>query len=845
MQKLNSKTKTAIALILISTFTISIFAIPVTNAQASYRTKKTYAVVGLLPNPVGVSEEVLIWCGITDYVQNPTDGWTGLSVTIEKPDGKTDTISNIRTDSTGATGVVYVPDVVGNYTVQTHFPAQWFNWTASPMFDPEVYGNIWYEASDSEKLTLVVQQEPLPSYPTTPLPTFYWTRPINGQHYTWNTISANWLNRPDNSYAPNNDYAPEAGHILWAKPLATGGLAGGFTGDHNYETGDAYEGKFAASVILNGVLYYNRYATGFGGGWSQQGIYAVDLRTGQELWFKNSSRLAFGQTFYFDKFNMHGVFGYIYEAVSTFDMATFTSTTTWKAYDALTGEWQFSISDIPASGVQFGASYTVTGPQGEIIIYNINLAKGWMAKWNSTTAVLGPVSGMSAGSWGSAANTQRTFNGTRGYDWNVTIPAGLPGSVSKILSDRILGCNVSGWTSIGENSIANWAISLPKSGATPSQLLYSTTWQPPTGMLSMSFGDASDDKVFTIEAKETRQIWGFSAETGQQIWGPTAPQAPLQIYGMTGGIAYGKLLSTGYGGILYCYDVKTGDLLWEYKAADAYNEILWSNEWPIFVAFITDGKVYLQSNEHSPTNPLARGSPFLCVDIETGQKVFELPIWGTSWGGAPIIGDSIIAQFDSYDNRIYVIGKGPSSTAVEAPDAGITGGTSVTIKGTVTDVSAGTKYSDLTARFPNGVPAVSDESQTDWMKYVYMQFAKPTNATGVAVSIDAVDPNNNLIHLGDTTSDSSGFFSLRWMPPADIIGKYTVMATFAGSKSYWPSSAETAFSVDEAAAPAEQTAQPTQPSLADTYFLPMSIAIIVAVIVVGVLLALLLLRKRA
>ena len=240
-------------------------------------------------------------------------------------------------------------------------------------------------------------------------------------------------------------------------------------------------------------------------------------------------------------------------------------------------------------------------------------------------------------------------------------------------------------------------------------------------MLSMSFGDASDDLVFTLEAKETRQIWGFSAESGQMIWGPTEPQAMLQIYGMTGGIAYGKLFSTGYGGILYCYDVKTGDLLWEYKAADAYNEVLWSNEWPIFVAFITDGKIYLQSNEHSPTNPLARGSPFLCIDIETGERVWELPIWGTSWGGAPLIGDSIIAQFNSYDNRIYAIGKGPSSMTVTAPDIGVPSGSSVVIKGTVTDQSAGAK----------DTPAISDESMTDWMKYIYMQFARPANATGV------------------------------------------------------------------------------------------------------------------
>jgi hypothetical protein len=810
--------------------TIAMFALPAANAQATYRTKKTYAMVGLLPNPVGVGQEVLIWVGITDYVQNPTDGWVGLSITIEKPDGTTDTISDIRTDSTGSTGRVYVPDVIGNYTVQTHFPAQWFNWTSPPMFDPEVYGNIWYEASDSEKVTLVVTEEPVPSYSSTPLPTFYWTRPINAQHYTWNTISANWISRPDNSYAPNNDFAPETGHILWAKPITFGGLAGGFLGEHNYETGDAYEGKWSGSVIINGILYYNRYAMGFGGGWAQQGVIAVDLRTGEELWFRNNTRLAFGQTFYWDSFNYHGVFAYLWETVTTYLPPTYAPVTTWKAYDPFTGEYMYSMSNMPSGGVMFGASSTVIGAKGEFFIYDINLANGWMALWNSSRTVVGFTPGMSQGSWGSAAHTQRTFDARNGYEWNKTIPKGLPGSMSKILpGDRVIGCSASGWTSIGENPIYIWAFSL-KSGQ-EGLLLYNTTWQPPTGMLSMSFGDASaGDKVFTIEAKETRQIWGFSTETGQQIWGPTESQVPLQIYGMTGGIAYGRLFSTGYGGILYCYNITNGNLLWKYEANDLYNEVLWSNEWPIFVTFIADGKVYLQSNEHSPTNPLARGSPFLCIDVETGEKVWELPIWGTSWGGAPIIGDSIVALYNSYDDRIYSIGRGPSAMTVEGPEAVQPFGTPVLIRGTVTDESAGAK----------GTPAIADASMSEWMQYLYMQFPKPTNATGVDVTLSVLDSNGNTYEIGTATSDSNGKFSYMWTP--EVPGKYTVYATFAGSKAYWPSSAETAFGVMEAPEPPAEP-EPEPPSMTDTYIFATGAAIIIAVALVGVVLALIL-RKR-
>jgi outer membrane protein assembly factor BamB len=841
MSTIKNKT-TAIAIFLIAIFAVSIVAMPNAKAQTDYRTKKTYAMCGLMPNPVGVGQEVLVWVAITDYVQNQSCGWTGLTVTVTKPDGSTELLDNngagFRTDATGSTGTVYVPDTAGNYTFQTHFPQQWFNWTSPPMFDPEIYGNILYLASDSAKVTLVVQDEPIPDYPATPLPTEYWTRPINAQLYTWNTISANWLNRPTNAYAPNNDEAPESSHILWSKPLATGGLSGGFLGDHSAESGDAYEGKFVGTVIINGILYYNRYASGFGGGWSQQGIYAVDLRTGEELWFKNNSRLAFGQTLYWDSFNMHGVFSYIYETVSTFDFATFTSITTWKAYDPLTGEYEFSISNVPTASVMFGATYQRIGPHGEFLIYNIDLVNGWVAMWNSTTAVIGsPEAGeMGAGSWGSAANTQRTFDGSRGYDWNYSLADGLagnlPGSITTLQEDRVVGCTAGGWTNIGDKPVGIWAFSLkPSAGKLP--LLFNTTWTPPLGDLTPSYGETSlEDKVFTIEVKETRQIYGFSLDNGQKIWGPTEPQAPLNIYGITGAIAYGRLFCTGYGGVLYCYNVTTGDLLWTYTASDPYNEILWSTDWPIFVAFITDGKIYMQHNEHSPVNPLPRGAPFLCIDIENGTALWNIPLRTTSWGGGPVIGDSIIALYNSYDSQVYAVGKGPSTTTVTAPDIGVPAGSSVTIRGTVTDQSAGAK----------DTPAISDESMDAWMLYLYMQFPRPSNATGVAVTLDAIDPNNNYIHIGDTTSDASGLFSYQWNPPSDIPGKYTIIATFAGSKSYWPSFAETAVSLDPAAE-ATPAPTPTPASMAEMYFVPATAGMIIAVVAVGAVIVLML-RKR-
>ncbi len=105
-------------------------------------------------------------------------------------------------------------------------------------------------------------------------------------------------------------------------------------------------------------------------------------------------------------------------------------------------------------------------------------------------------------------------------------------------------------------------------------------------------------------------------------------------------------------------------------------------------------------------------------------------------------------------------GKGPSALTVTAPDLAAASGQPVVIRGTITDISAGTKQDEQAARFPNGVPAMSDASMGDWMEYVYMQKPIPMSATGVPVSIDVLDSNGNFRNIGTATSDANGVFSL-------------------------------------------------------------------------------------
>jgi hypothetical protein len=127
------------------------------------------------------------------------------------------------------------------------------------------------------------------------------------------------------------------------------------------------------------------------------------------------------------------------------------------------------------------------------------------------------------------------------------------------------------------------------------------------------------------------------------------------------------------------------------------------------------------------------------------------------------------------------------------------------------------------------------------MEYLYMQQPKPTNVSGVEVSLNAMDPNGNYVNIKNVTSDSSGTYSYLYTP--NVPGQYTITASFAGSKSYGSSTATTAIGVSETAT---NTPAPTAlpESIADTYFVPATIGIIIAIALVLALQIMILLKKR-
>jgi hypothetical protein len=462
----------------------------------------------------------------------------------------------------------------------------------------------------------------------------------------------------------------------------------------------------------------------------------------------------------------------------------------------------------------------------------------------------------------------RALNGalSKCYSWNVTIPKGLPISTSlgastgRVVEDRLIG------VFYNQTMVRIWALPLDGHTATRNasvntesvSTIFDKTWTPPSEWLEGSntihwtgVSNYIDDPtygagVIAVWSKELRTHYGFSVVDGSYLWA-TEPENYLDQYGWgnaehTWYFAYGKLYSVGLAGILYAYDMATGETVWTYTLSDPYGEPVTGENWWGWIDLIAAGKIYIGTLEHSANNPIPRGGPYACVNATDGSEIFRINglMRETRWGGNPVMGDSIIAGFDTYDLQIYAMGKGPSKTTITASPAVTSGNSGVLISGFVTDISPGTSSTAMQLRFPNGVPAVSDASMSDWMMYVYKQFECPSNVSGVPVTISVLDANGNYRTIGTTTADGSGFYSFAWMP--DIDGKYTVFATFTGSKAYYTSTGEAAFS---SMTPATASPGPTQtPSTADQIILPGIIGIIVVILIVGAVLAVLTMRKH-
>ncbi len=862
---LNGKTKlSTIALILLLTLSAMITITPEFKVQAQVYDTPTFLFVTASPDPVGVGQ--VVYVAITFSRPTPTgsgysgDLYEGITLKSTDPTGVTTTYGPYL--ASPAAGVVFsiTPDKIGNYTLQAFYPGQVLkgynpNNPAISTSSRNLIGSKMLPSTSDTK-TLTVQQDPIAQkYQTPPLPTEYWTRPIYATNWNWGDIGANWFGLAGSgaydasgNVLPNGT-APNSPHIVWTKPTQFGGQPGSpIRSDAStaYSSASLIQMYFKPICILNGILYYNKYASPNSYAYPSSNIIgweAIDVHSGKVLWdlpagVTGTEALAFGQIVNYNNFQEFGSNAILYSQPG--GGAFGAAAGNWMGiYDAYTGTFLANITsprsvsrviDYHADLQGAFLGYYVSG--GKLCMYNI-------------TKLLAPVDLPP----GFAVNT--TFFRPRGIingssaeatEWQTSLPTTFNGdsislSISAVTPEVILMRQVPGAVSsqgvtLGYQYVAGYDA---RTGA--------KLWGPLNQTLP-AYEDTSvlcaKDGYYVMHNKDEDKAWGYSLTTGQLLWGPT------QLTGggdsavwRDGEIAYGKVYIWDIGGYVTAIDLVTGKIAWTFFAGNSGYDTPFES-YPIFgynAHSIADGKLFL--SEGIIYTPPLHPSYRLAINCTDGSLVWKVLQWSSTCVGA--VGDGYLISWNSFDNQIYSFGKGPTVTLVSASPEVSVQGSSVLVKGTVMDTSGGTAQDVITTRFPHGLPAVSEGSMESWMEYAYMQQNKPTNATGVPVTINVVDSNGNYRTIGTTTSDATGFYSLQWKP--DIAGKYTVYATYGGSESYYPSQATTAFIVDEPAATVAPT-QASQPvSIADQYFLPAVAAIIIAIAIVGAVL-LLALRKR-
>jgi len=915
MKITTKKLATSIAIILIISIAASTILLPTANAHTPPWQVPTFAYVQAVPNPIGVGQTATVYMWLANTYADATKindyRFHNYKLTITAPDGTvtSQTFANIM-DPTSNQAYTFTPTQLGTYSFNFTYPGQNVNdYSHAP--NSAYLGDSYLPSTSTT--TLTVQEEQITTPDLVPLPTEYWTRPIYGENIYWYTISSNWLGTGSPglgtgaagcNYPPGNPIGPQTSHVMWTYPLDFGGIVGGTipaAGSTNFE-GSAYSGRFTNPIIINGYLYYTMPVTFTGA--SAGATVCQDLRTGKIIWSSTQiPALSFGYVYNVDNPNQHG----------TYPPILFTANFA-QAFDAYTGDPLFNVTAVPTGTSVIGPAgehlrlilanngngmylsqwnssrlwenvanpWAPTTVVNSPTLYNFSTTTG--ASITATQAqyasVVEPAIGAVAGK---DPNQPATYNYVvygnvvnssslrYSYDWNVSMdwlnsvtPA--PTIVAAWAGDMLIARSGTMPSGTSQTPYTYFGINLNASKGAIGSKLWSNTLQPPAGNITVSYsGPANSDPtdgVFVEFYKETMQFVGYSMATGQKIWGPIGDQSQNQLMYYNSGynsggnengaaFAYGRIYYDGFGGVMSCYDIKTGNLLWTYGNGGAGNSTSGGFEvpgpYPMSIFAIGNGIVYTTTTEHTLEIPIYRNAQQQAINATTGQLIWTLNDV-TSEAGAPVgaletgaIADGFSVTLNGYDNKIYCVGRGASTTTVTAPDLAAATGQRVVIRGTVMDVSTGTTQDEQAARFHNGVPVSSDASMSDWMGYVYQQKPLPTNFTGVEVTISVFDSNGNYRTIGTTTTDATGTYSLSWLP--DIPGDYKVIATFAGTNGYWPSNAETSFTVDPPVATA--TPQPTQPqSMADLYFVPLSVALILVVVIVGAALALLLLRKR-
>ena len=877
---MKNKTYSIITLCLMLSMILPIALLPSTSAHNPPQTIKVWVYSAAAPNVIGVNQETLITFWSNQIMPTASadsrygDRWI-FYIDITSPSGANQTLGPYNSDPVGGSYTLFTPTETGNYTIVARMPA--YVLTGLPSADGKVivndYVNDTFGPASSEPVTLTVQQEPIQAWTETPLPNSYWTRPIYSANREWYTLSANWIGGAAITLYPNTKYnmgpGPESAHILWSRPYFAGGLMDEYFGDTGYETMHYGGISISSMIILNGKVIVSDRNTAHG----NNGWWVIDLYSGKTMAQYNDTVMpSFASIYNYDSPNQHGGFSYLWRTSGVTLPSGYTTgsgMSTWECLDGYTFDTITKIANVSTGGFQ------VYGHDGSVLYYNIPTSGGkqFLTCWNSSAIPSELLGATGTNYWQWRPQQYAVHDGRQAFSINVTLDGqggrSLPvqGSIKWVRE----GIDVVGGTngnSTGDTDTQGnlWALNLEPNKGIIGSLLWNITFTPPKASSNLAYGSrpgmmletiSVDDGVFIFRQDLTREYWGYSLQTGQQLW-KSQPESQMQFYGLStaddSAIYNHMFFSYGYGGEVNAYNITTGQKIWTYVAKNQGFESPYGN-YPIGIAAVADGKLYCTSSEHSATQPLWRGSDLRCINATDGTEIWKILHWaaGMAAGVDVFIADGRLLSQDSYDNYLYCYGQGSSGTTVSAPQIDISLGNSVTLTGTVTDqtpsgklnenygVPSETQAQDVGQDFVlKGTPAISDASMQSWMEYMFKQQPKPTNATGVPVSLDTIDPNGNYVHIGDTTSDINGNYGFDWKP--QVPGTYQIVATFKGSTSYGASSATAYMTVGQPTPTASPYPEITLPPT-ETYILAFGVAIIIA-IAIGFTVTILVLRKR-
>ena len=777
------------------------------------------------PNPVGLEQAFLI-----NMWTSPGPGanrlWKDFKLTITKPDATTDVITMNSYLNDGTAWLEYLADQLGTWTLKFDFPGNYF---------PTL--SLYAKPASTAEQTLIVQEGMIWSWPETPLPTDYWTRPVAYENREWWPILGGWpWHGPgqgalwDTLYPDTNRYwnayqyftpwvqGPNSAHVVWKSLEKLAGLLGGDMGLRTQDssiTDNTNTGTYP-TVVLAGRAYQSYSKAGSGktlvSYWK-----CFDVRTHEVYWERP---LETGESApNIIEYGLAGVGGGggDPEQVAVVRLLSISGGYLRK-YHPFTGAMTNNISIAPLTGS--GGTYYMNGYCLAIQDLGAAAAPDRYRLINWTTF------GTSQNVTGARLKSNTTYarSSLPTYqDWNT----GYGATVSTISTQGIY----SGVTVLGFNLL------------TGAQLWNQTLAGVTQYSGSCNIADHGKIAITT----EQGYIIAFDLVTGKQAW-KSAPFAypwsepGFGAYGIVS--AYGLIYRNAYDGV-YAFKWSDGSLAWKYEApAAAPYETPYIDENGTTVyswnadAHVADGKYYVYNTEHSATTPITRGWSMHCINATTGEKIWSVALPGASSKHEDDIGtiaDGYLTLFSS-DGYMYCFGKGKSQTTITAPDVVITKGSGIVIKGTVLDMSPAQL----------GVPCVSKESMALQMEYIHKQMPIAgiwgnETIVGVPVSIDAVDPNGNYIHIGEVTTDGySGTFGLEWTP--ELEGKYTVTATFMGDESYGSSFAMNYVSVKQApeASPTPTASPPITMPPYEMYTIGIGLAVIIVVIISTILL----LKKR-